>query len=225
MTSRKGKLSTSRLDGFSDGVFAIAITLLVLELDAPEGGDHLLRLLLAEWPSFAGYLVSFAFIGSVWISHSSLSSFLRSADEIVVGLNLLLLFAVSLLPFTTKLMAANIMDSGEHFAVVIFGLNLLLASVMLSAMIRHAAVTEDLTHPETAHELDAFARRRRPGIIVLILSICASLITPYLALVGYLLISLYMLIQPVTRAYVVHRRTASSDAHAMHDGADGAPQG
>ncbi|MGV9950265.1 TMEM175 family protein, partial [Rhodococcus aetherivorans] len=66
-------MPTTRLDAFSDGVFAIVITLLVLELDVPDSAARLLEDLRAEWPSFLGYLVSFAFIGGVWVARSNLT--------------------------------------------------------------------------------------------------------------------------------------------------------
>jgi TMEM175 potassium channel family protein len=73
-------LPTSRLEAFSDGVFAIAITLLVLELYVPTGHEALVRGLGHEWPRYLGYLVSFAFIGGAWIVHSNMTRFIKSAD-------------------------------------------------------------------------------------------------------------------------------------------------
>jgi Endosomal/lysosomal potassium channel TMEM175 len=73
-------LPTGRLEAFSDGVFAIAITLLVLELHVPTGQEALVRGLEHEWPRYLGYFVSFAFIGGVWIAHSNLTRFIKAAD-------------------------------------------------------------------------------------------------------------------------------------------------
>jgi uncharacterized membrane protein len=73
-------LSTSRLEAFSDGVLAIAITLLVLELHVPTGHEPLVKGLEHEWPRYLGHFVSFAFIGGVWIAHSTLTRFIKAAD-------------------------------------------------------------------------------------------------------------------------------------------------
>ena len=75
MDTQERLLPTSRLEAFSDGVFAIAITLLVIELHVPTA--HLVSGLEGEWPRYLGYFVSFAFIGGVWIAHSNLTRFIK----------------------------------------------------------------------------------------------------------------------------------------------------
>src|SRR5215467_9584539 len=146
-------LPTGRLEAFSDGVFAIAITLLVLELHVPTGHEALLRGLGHEWPRYLGYFVSFAFIGGVWIAHSNMTRFLKAADPDLMRLNLSLLLFVSFLPFTTAIAATHLFASNlvfqdltgfstaERVAVVVFGLNLTLAALMLFLMLRHAGRT------------------------------------------------------------------------------------
>ena len=97
-------LPLGRLEAFSDGVFAIAITLLVLELGvASDAGEHLLRSILHEWPSLLAYITSFLTIGVVWLQHSAITGALRAADATLYRLNLLVLLLVSFLPFPTKL--------------------------------------------------------------------------------------------------------------------------
>src|SRR6266487_892700 len=96
---RHGRLlPTSRLEAFSDGVFAIAITLLVIELHVPTGHEPLVKGLEHEWPRYLGYFVSFAFIGGVWIAHSNMTRFLKAADPELMRINLMLLLFVSFLP-------------------------------------------------------------------------------------------------------------------------------
>src|SRR5947209_6090748 len=83
-----------------DGVFAIAITLLVLEISVPDNaGDDLLHAFLSAWPSYLAYVVSFATIGATWLSHSTITEYLEEVDPVFVRLNLLLLLVVSFLPF------------------------------------------------------------------------------------------------------------------------------
>ena len=159
-------LPTTRLEAFSDGVFAIAITLLVLELHVPTDPVALLHELAAEWPSYLGYFISFAFIGGVWMAHSNLSRFIKAADAPLMGLNLLLLLFVSFLPFTTSLLANHLDDSAAHIAVIVFGINLTLASLMVNVMFGYAARTPGLATDDAADdELRAFEprplRRRR----------------------------------------------------------------
>jgi uncharacterized membrane protein len=204
-TDHVGLLPTSRLDAFSDGVFAIAITLLVLELDVPTAGDALLGDLGQAWPSYLGYLVSFTFIGAIWVAHSTMSKFLRAADQLLVGLNLILLLLVSILPFTTKLMATHLDDSGEHAAVVIFGINLLLASILMNLILSHAASRPDLIDTGSADQLTAFARQRRIVLVVQAVATLMGLLVPTVAVMIYLVVSLIMLIEPIWRAARNHR--------------------
>jgi uncharacterized membrane protein len=94
---------TSRLEAFSDGVFAIAATLLVLELHVPRGEPDLARALVELWPAYAAYLISFLTIGIVWVNHHTLLEHCRRADRRFLYLNLLLLIAVGIVPFPTAL--------------------------------------------------------------------------------------------------------------------------
>ncbi len=201
-----GLLPLTRLEAFSDGVFAIAITLLVLELDVPKLADGLLGELGKEWPSYVGYFVSFAFIGGVWMAHSNLTRFLKAVDQVLLGLNLVLLLSVSLLPFTTNLMATHLGDSGEHVAVVIFGLNLTLASVMVNVVFTYAARTKGLADTRSDEELRAFARRRRISVVVQASATALGLLAPTIAVLIYLGISLLVLIDPIWRAVRLRRR-------------------
>ena len=99
-------MSPNRLEAFSDGVFAIAVTLLVLDLGVPAPGiGSLGHELLAQWPSYAAYVISFLTIGIIWINHHAAFSRLRVVDHSILMWNLALLLTVSVLPFTTSLMA------------------------------------------------------------------------------------------------------------------------
>ena len=104
-----GRLSgfrTTRTEAFSDGVFAIAITLLVLEIGVPAGAeDDLLGALVDQWPSYLAYIVSFASIGAVWFAHTVITEYLHHTTSVFARLNLLLLLVVSFLPFPTRLLA------------------------------------------------------------------------------------------------------------------------
>ena len=84
-------LRVARMEAFSDGVFAIAITLLVLELSIPPGSEeHFLRAVLDQWPSYLAYVVSFATIGAIWLGHNSITHYLHSANTTFLRLNLAL---------------------------------------------------------------------------------------------------------------------------------------
>jgi uncharacterized membrane protein len=106
-------MSKNRLEAFSDGVFAVAITLLVLELNVPAG-DHLWHQLKEEWPSFAAFFVSFWVIGIIWVNHHGVLDHLRRADRGVLYLNLLVLMTVVFIPFSTALLAEHLKSGAEE---------------------------------------------------------------------------------------------------------------
>ena len=142
--------STSRLEAFSDGVFAIAITLLVLEINVPESRfEDLWKGIVDQWPSYLAYATSFITIGGLWLAHHATFRRLASADGNVMRLNILLLMLVAFLPFPTKLMAEAIDNTtdAERVAVIFYGLALLAISVVVSVLWRYAATHRDLLSP------------------------------------------------------------------------------
>jgi uncharacterized membrane protein len=116
-------MSKARLEAFSDGVFAIAITLLVLEIKVPpaHGGHSLAHGLLDLWPSYAGFSVSFITIGIIWVNHHAVFATVDSVDRTLLFKNLLLLLTVSFIPFPTAVMAEYLRaDSGENLAAALY---------------------------------------------------------------------------------------------------------
>jgi len=132
-------LPLDRFNAFSDGVFAIAITLLVLEIAVPSLSAPLLTALQELWPDFLGYFISFSYIGGIWLSHAGLTRLMKQGDSTSYGLNLLMLIFVALLPFTTRLMVTHLAGPDVEIATVIYGLDVLLASLTLSLLIFHVA--------------------------------------------------------------------------------------
>src|SRR5829696_926721 len=100
-------MTKNRLEAFSDGVFAVAITLLVLEIAIPTG-DDLWHELKEEWPSFASFFVSFWVIGIIWVNHHGVIDHLKRVDRGVLYLNLLVLMTVVFIPFSTALLAEHL---------------------------------------------------------------------------------------------------------------------
>ncbi len=119
-----GRLSdTARVEAFSDGVFAIAITLLVLEIrvpapDATQHGRALLAALRGLWPSYLGYALSFVTIGIMWSNHHSIFHYVRRADRYFVLINVLFLMCISFLPFPTALLAEYLPEPGGRTLAV-----------------------------------------------------------------------------------------------------------
>ena len=132
-------MSTGRLESFSDGVIAVAATLLVLNITVPAVKPHegLADALLDQWPLYAAYATSFVTIGIIWINHHAMISRLRAADYPILILNLVLLLCIAVLPFATSLMATYLQKShGQGVAAAVYSGMLLLMSVAFAAVYR-----------------------------------------------------------------------------------------
>ncbi|MEV7418878.1 TMEM175 family protein [Streptomyces sp. NPDC089919] len=111
---------TNRVEAFSDGVFAIVITILVLEIKVPEThGEDLWPALGAQWPHYAAYIVSFMVIGVMWVNHHTIFSHLKCVDRPLLFLNLLLLMVVSVIPWTTSVLAEHLRDGESANAAAV----------------------------------------------------------------------------------------------------------
>jgi uncharacterized membrane protein len=136
-----------RIVAFSDGVFAIAITLLVREIRVdPADYDHLAHALVHQWPAYLAYVTSFLTVGSVWIAHHRLFTALRFVDPVLLRINLLLLMAAAFLPFPTAVMAQafHASDEAERTAIAFYGASALVMEVILRAIVRYARSRPDL---------------------------------------------------------------------------------
>ena len=197
---RAGLLPKSRLDAFTDGVLAIVITLLVLELDVPEESTDLLAALGEQWASYLAYIVSFVFVGGIWLAHVDLTRFIKRSDKVLMRLDLVMLLFVSFLPFTTSLAATHLTDAGERLAVVIFGLDLLLASLMMSALADYVAKHRDLVADEVdTEEARAMVRRRWVGVAVMGAATAIALVAPSIAVALYVVATLSFIVEPLVR--------------------------
>jgi uncharacterized membrane protein len=130
---------TVRVEAFSDGVFAVAITLLILEIKVPGYDGDLGAKLLLQWPSYLAFVISFAFIGVMWINHHRLFTHIRKSDDTLLILNLALMFSVCIVPFTTALLAAHIGHPGARTAVVVYDAAYLGVAFFFNLLWRYAA--------------------------------------------------------------------------------------
>jgi uncharacterized membrane protein len=139
--------------------------------------------------------VSFASIGAVWLEHTVITEFLDHATSVLIRLNLLLLMVVSFLRFPTRLLGEHIgADEPERVAVTIYGLNLFLASALVSLLWRYA-VREKLIQPDLADaDVKMLTKRLTPGLAGYVAMIALGLFLPVLAVLGYLAIAVYIIV-------------------------------
>ena len=186
-------MRTSRLEAFSDGVFAIAATLLVLELRVPADTTDLSGALLHLWPAYAAYLVSFLTIGIIWVNHHTLLEHCMRLDRRFLYLNLLLLIAVGIVPFPTALVGQYILSAhGDTAALVVYGLGGLLIAVAFTGVFLYA------THDHRLVGDKAEARRIRRegrlfpiGLAAYTLGIALAFVAPVASLAVYGLTALF----------------------------------
>jgi uncharacterized membrane protein len=132
---------TGRVEAFSDGVFAIAITLLALDIKIPtvSAGTRLSDLLVKQWPAYLAFVISFAFIGIMWINHHRLFTYIRRTDHMLLILNGLLLMGVTVVPFTTALLAAYIGRPDQDVAAMVYNANYVATAIFFNVLWRYAA--------------------------------------------------------------------------------------
>jgi uncharacterized membrane protein len=138
---------TGRVEAFSDGVFAIAITLLVLDIQIdPSEFDHLGTALAHEWPAYLAYITSILTVGSVWIAHHNLFTRLRYIDPVLLRLNLVLLMAAAFLPFPTGVLAQALhhSDTAERTAIIFYGATALVIELILQSAVQYAESQPEL---------------------------------------------------------------------------------
>jgi uncharacterized membrane protein len=153
-------MATNRMEAFSDGVIAVAITLLVLGIAVPKGGgEHSLgHNLVAQWPQYVAYVVSFLTIGIIWINHHTMIGRLRQADHSILILNLVLLMTIGLLPFATDLMAQYLREPDDQsLAAAIYAGAFLLMAASFALLNRHVLITK----AQYLNEQLPLERRRR----------------------------------------------------------------
>jgi TMEM175 potassium channel family protein len=160
-------METGRLETFADGVFAIAATLLVLDVtvELPAHG-HLAHELWQIWPSYVGYAVSFLTIGIMWVNHHFVLKQIAIADRTFLFLNVFLLMCIAFVPFPTRLLAETIRTDDGRAAAVAYGVTMTVTAVFFNAMWRYAISREGhLLEPDADPGLiRSITHSFRPGI-------------------------------------------------------------
>jgi uncharacterized membrane protein len=189
---------TGRTEAFSDGVFAIAITLLVLDIGVPHSEfDDLWSAIWHEWPGYFGYVTSFLTIGGIWLAHHGIFRRLQLVSRQVMVLNLLLLMAIAFIPYPTRLVADAIRDEdAERAAVVFYGLSLLVIAILVAALWTVIARDRALLKPEvTDAEISAVTLATTPNIGFYVVATALAIAAPRAAAGLYLVIAAVSLVR------------------------------
>jgi len=196
-TTGKRLAESTRVEAFSDGVFAVAITLLVLELHAPEGKGGFLAQLLAQWQTYVAYLAAFLVIGVVWMTHHSLFNRIARVDARLIIQNLLQLLLASLVPFAAGVVSDSLRvgeRADQVVAVALFALVSVALSLSWNWLTWYVERTPELL--VDAADVAPLRRGRRGQLVALVPSVVAlgiAFISPFLALAILAVLPLFYL--------------------------------
>jgi uncharacterized membrane protein len=186
------ELPLDRLSAFTDGVLAIAVTIIVLEIGiSSRAAHHLLPSILHHWPAYLAYVTSFLTLGVVWLQHSAIISTLRAADAKLYRLNIVILLLAAFVPFPTKLMAEFIATGGaERVAAVFYGVTMLALSIAVTAFGRYAASDHLRVKDQVEADRISYAMRHSPSFVLYAVGIGVSLVIPTVGIAIYLVSAL-----------------------------------
>jgi uncharacterized membrane protein len=188
---------TNRTEAFSDGVLAIAITLLVLDLRVPARdtlGGSLAHALGREWPALFAYATSFLVIGIIWVNHHAVFTLIGAVDRVVMFLNLLLLMCVAAIPFTTALLSEYLTAGSDgRTAALVYSVVMLAMSLCFASLYRYVAHHPTLlaADADPAAVRGSLVRFTVVGLALYGLTIVVALINPIACLALHLVIALY----------------------------------
>ena len=196
-------MNKARVETFSDGVFAIAITLLVLTIaqPGPAGYLHLRHQLLERWPSLAAYVVSFVVIGIMWVNHHTVFSHLRRIDRGLFYWNLMLLMTIVFIPYPTEVFGEALrLHEGARTAAVLYSITMTVNALMWSGLWLHASrgrrlLVDDFPESQRTVSTVLFTG----GTVLYLLSIGVAFINAYLCLVFHGVLALYYAFDPISR--------------------------
>jgi uncharacterized membrane protein len=180
-------VETSRLEAFADGVFAIAATLLIIEVKLPPGdvGQGLLDI----WPSYFAYALSFFSIGIMWVNHHVVLSFVRECDRTFLFINLFLLMAIAFVPFPTAIYAEHLLEEGAEAAAVAYGLTFVVIAVFFQLFWQYAR--RNLLRPDADPvEVSGINRSYWPGVPLYVAATLVALWSATAALIFFTAIAL-----------------------------------
>ncbi len=198
-------LSTHRIQGLQDALFAIVLTLLVLEMRVPEGGgEELIHGLQELWPVYFSYVVTFLNIGVFWVGQHAQFYYIKATDRVLLWINLLFMMFISVLPFTTALLGEH---PDEIITYVLYGLNLMVVGLFSYWHWAYAVHHHRLTnHDLTKATIRAVNFRILVAPFICLIAIAAAYINTSVSLAFYLLLPVYY-IRP-GKIDEVWRRTA-----------------
>lgn len=189
---------TGRLEGFSDGVIAVAITLLVLSLQGPPkilSDTDLLSWLGHQLPNYLAFVTSFATIGVMWMNHHRMFSYIRRIDATLMLLNLLLLLFIVFIPFPTDLVAQYLFSPNHLYAALLFNGTYVVLAICFNVLFLYAVRENRLLGKHVnQHEVEAMKRQYRYGPLIYLITFGVTWISVPASLIMNLLLAVFFAI-------------------------------
>jgi len=185
--------NTARLETFADGVFAIAITLLVLGIRVPDANEDLAHALGAQWPSFFAYAVSFMTIGIMWVQHHRLFTVIGRSNPTFAMINIIFLMFIAFVPYPTEVLAQYVNRSGWTLATFLYGGTMVVIAIMFNAIWAYAASRNGHLLDEKVADAvrDSGARGYWLGPPLYGFITLLALLNPVISLVGFAAFAVY----------------------------------
>jgi uncharacterized membrane protein len=189
-------VETTRLEAFADGVFAIAATLLIIDVSVRAPGGELGHEILKAWPEYAAYTVSFITIGIMWINHHTCMRQIGAVDRRFLTINLLLLMCIAFVPFPTNLIAEHFHDDGLRAAALTYGVTMTVTAVCFNSFwfyaSRHDRLLAEDADPKV---ISGITRAYIPGVPIYGIAALSALWSPKLAVALFGAIALFYLVE------------------------------
>ena len=187
-------MPTSRLEAFSDGVFAIAATLLILNVQA--SGSPLASELGRIWPSYVAYAVSFVTIGIIWVNHHTVMAQIAKVDRTFLMLHVFFLMLIAFIPFPTALLALHIRSEGARAAALSYGATLTLTAILINVLWRYAAHGRRLLRANAdARTVAGISRSYLPGPFMYLAAMLVAFVNPLASAGLYLAIAVFYVLE------------------------------
>ena len=209
---------TGRVEAFSDGIFAVAITLLVLTINVPHAdalrpGESLLHALGQQWPSYLAYVTSFATILIMWVNHHNLFQQIWRTDHPFLLLNGVLLLGITVVPFPTALLATYIREPQARTAALVYSGMFLVIAIFFNLMWRYAAQDGRLLGPTADRRFVAvITRQYRTGPLLYLIPFALAFLSAFASFGFCMALAVYFAL-PISVTHRLHGVRSRADAH------------
>ena len=189
-------MTRARLEAFADGIFAIAATLLILDVAVPAAlNESLGRELLSLWPQYFAYVVSFLTIGIMWVNHHRIMRQLERVDEPFVFLNIGLLLCIAFVPFPTRVLAEFVRTDDGNAAAVLYGISMTVTAIFFGSVWFYASHGRRLLHPDADPRMvSGITRSYLPGAPIYATAALVGLVSAEVSAALYGLIAAFYMV-------------------------------